>query len=64
MKDGFYINLSTQRIEYYRKRQLLSAIPLSSPDWMKGWFVGATVEHVLRQPDSMKCKVRWDEDGD
>ena len=58
MKDGFYINLQSQRIEYYRKRQLLSAIPLSSPDWLKGWFIGATMEYVLHHPKSMRCKVR------
>ena len=62
MKDGFYINLSTQRIEYYRKRQLLSAIPLNSPDWLKGWFIGATMEYVLRHPNSNRCIVRWWED--
>lgn len=59
MKDGFYINLLTQRIEHYRKRRLISACPLNAPDWFKGWFIEATMEYVLRQP-GFKCKVRWD----
>lgn len=61
MKDGFYINLMTQRLEYYWKRRLLSAIPLSAPDYVKGWFVGATMEYVLRHP-GLKCKARWEDD--
>lgn len=61
MKDGFYINLTTQRIEYYRKRRMIAAIPLSAPDYVKGWFVGTTMEYVLRNP-GFKCKVRWFDD--
>lgn len=58
MKDGFYINLRTHRLEYYRKRQLLSAISMFVPEHTKDWFIRATMEYVLRQP-RFKCKVRW-----